>query len=142
MSCSQCTMESGRMSLSGTTLTSKPSAAFLTSSFNTSGSRLLFGEVDSSCDRCKKDARYNASQISDPGLHSICECTINMWSDTLLQSIVARVLGRGNMSGNAPSSSCAFRYLCATSCVPWHQRTCHQPVVCFHRYDLSSKVVQ
>lgn len=49
------TMESSRKSLSGTTLTSKPSTAFSTSSSNTLGSRLLFGEVDASCSQCKRE---------------------------------------------------------------------------------------
>ncbi|KAG9967257.1 hypothetical protein KCU61_g513, partial [Aureobasidium melanogenum] len=51
----------------------------------------------------------------------ICECTINMRSHTLLQSIIARILERGNMSGNAASSSCTLRHLNAAPRVPWHQ---------------------
>jgi hypothetical protein len=123
--CCRRIMEPSSKSLSGATLASKPSTTISIPSSNTSSSRMLFGEVDSSCNHCKKSRLSDVCHGFDAGLLSIQKCTINLQPHTLFQPIVSRILECGSMSRRAASSSCALRFLSIASCVPWNQRASH-----------------
>lgn len=120
--CPQTTMEPSSRSISGTTLTSKPSVAFSTPPSNTSGSQLLFGEIDSSDSNCKALILPNSSHSSDPGLRSFQECKIDVRPHTLFQPFFPRILEDGSVSRKAAQFTRAPRSLDTASCMSCNQR--------------------
>ncbi|THY34910.1 hypothetical protein D6D01_01756 [Aureobasidium pullulans] len=82
-------------SLSGTTLTSKPSTAFSASSSSASppGPRLLFGEVNSSCNQSFKSARSTCGLILCP-----TPSLLEFWDMAACREALLHMLPRSDIS--------------------------------------------
>ncbi|THZ91714.1 hypothetical protein D6C83_09295 [Aureobasidium pullulans] len=87
-------MSSRSGSLSGTTLTSKPSTAFsASSSASPPGSRLLFGEINSSCNQSFRSARSTCGLILCPN-----PSLLEFWNTAACREALLHMLSRSDMS--------------------------------------------
>ncbi|THV68451.1 hypothetical protein D6D28_06686 [Aureobasidium pullulans] len=87
-------MSSRSGSLSGTTLTSKPSTAFsASSSASPPGSRLLFGEINSSCNQSFRSARSTCGLILCPN-----PSLLEFWNTAACREALLHMLSRSDIS--------------------------------------------